>query len=157
MSAQMTESSEEEGLPAKYIKIPLDALNPGTRKKLSLYLNLEGTLNDDVQCENNYRGLAELAGFSYLEIKNFEMKKSPTEEMLDDWTVRNELSPTMGQLWSFLSLLGRDDVLTDCRSYICKYSSTIPSCWREELYKGKKVIPATSVPHNWEVSGWLRG
>lgn len=111
---------DRPALPEKYGRIPLGALGTSTRKKLSLFLNLEGTLNDDVQCENNYRGLAEMAGFSYLEIKNFEIQKSPTEEMLHEWTVRQDLSPTVGQLWSFLSILEREDVLTDCYMYIFK-------------------------------------
>ena len=110
-----------QSLPAKYLGIPLSALGHAARKKMSLYLNLEGILIDEVQCENNYRGLAQLAGFSYLEISNFERRPSPTEEALHEWTVRPDLSPTVDRLWSFLYQLERFDVLTDCQSYICEY------------------------------------
>lgn len=129
----METGDERPALPSKYAEIPLNALRTSTRKKLSLFLNLEGTLIDEVQCENNYRGIAELAGFSYLEIKNFEIQKrqSPTEEMLHDWTMRPELLPTVGNLWGNLIQLERDDVLTDCHAYIFK------DC---EVYLEKKAI-----------------
>lgn len=115
-----SEAMEEESLPAKYAGIPLVALGPSCRRKLSLYLNLEGMLIESVQCENNYCGIAEQAGFGYLEIKNFEIQKNPTEEMLHEWTVRSELSPTVDRLWNFLYKLGRFDVLMDCQGYICE-------------------------------------
>lgn len=107
-------------LPVKYVGIPLSALGHASRKKLSLYLNIEGILIDEVQCESNFRGLAQLAGFDYLEISNFELRPSPTEEMLHEWTVRTELSPTVDRLWHFLNQLERYDVLTDCQPYIFK-------------------------------------
>ena len=109
-------------LPVKYVGIPLSALGHAARKKMSLHLNLEGILIDEVQCESNFRGLAQLAGFEYLEISNFELRPSPTEEMLHEWTVRMDLSPTVDRLWYFLHQLERFDVQTDCQPYICKYN-----------------------------------
>ena len=114
------EAEEVEALPENYEEIPLGAMQYSTRRKLSLYLNLEGILNDDVQCIKNYLGLAELAGFGPLEIKNFELKENPTDSLIVEWACRPELSPTIGKLWKLLTLLGRDDVLIDCRSYISK-------------------------------------
>ena len=119
---QMETSEGEDSLVLheEYAKVHLKALKPSTRKKLSLYLNLEGTIVEDVGHENNFRGLAEMAGFEYVEIKNFEQQKNPTEEMLHEWTMRQDLTPTVGQLWGFLSQLERFDVLIESQSFICK-------------------------------------
>lgn len=119
---QMETSEGEDSLVLheEYAKVHLKALKPSTRKKLSLYLNLEGTIVEDVGHENNFRGLAEMAGFEYVEIKNFEQQKNPTEEMLHEWTMRQDLTPTVGQLWGFLSQLERFDVLIESQSFIFK-------------------------------------
>nr|AIZ97751.1 MYD88 [Cyclina sinensis] len=111
------EQSEEFDLSSKYSVIPLEALNASCRRQIALHLNLEGTMNED-NIINDYRGLAELVGFNYLEIKNFERNNSPTEQLLSDWTTRTDLSPTVGTLWKNLLSLERVDVLTDSKKYI---------------------------------------
>ena len=108
-------------LPEKYMEIPLFALGFAVRKKIAIYLNPNGQITAQIKYENNFRGLAELAGFSYQEIRNFEQQKNPTEELLDEWTVRSDLSPTIGSLWSLLSYLERVDVLTECISLLGNY------------------------------------
>ena len=108
----------EPKIAEKYLEIPLSSLRFAARKKLSLYLNPDGQITAHVQYENNFRGLAELAGFTYQEIRNCERLKNPTEELLEEWTDRPDLSPTIGNLWSLLSNLERVDVLTECRSLI---------------------------------------
>lgn len=105
-------------LSSKYSVIPLEALNASCRRHIALHMNLEGTLNEDIDMVTDYRGLAELVGFSYLEIKNFEREKSPTEQLLADWTSRTDLSPTVGSLWEHLRTLDRIDVLTDSKKLI---------------------------------------
>lgn len=105
-------------LSSKYSVIPLEALNASCRRHIALHMNLEGTLNEDIDMVTDYRGLAELVGFNYLEIKNFERERSPTEQLLADWTLRADLSPTVGELWKHLRTLERIDVLTDSKKLI---------------------------------------
>ncbi|KAL3836671.1 hypothetical protein ACJMK2_022093 [Sinanodonta woodiana] len=118
-------------LADKYKLVPLDALRVSARRKLGLYLNLEGSFNEDVGLVTDYNGLAELVGFSYLEIKNFERQKNPTDELLEVWTTRPELNPTVGNLWKYLLELGRVDILSDCESLIYK------DCENYLLFKNK--------------------
>lgn len=73
----------------------------------------------DIDVENNCNGLAELAGFSYLAIRNLMRARSPTMELLDQWTTQeNVTNATVGELWNFLFVMERFDVLTDCKSNI---------------------------------------
>ncbi|XP_060586519.1 myeloid differentiation primary response protein MyD88-like [Ruditapes philippinarum] len=116
--AEGSELPEDCVLNSKYVQIPLEALNSSCRRHIALHLNLEGSLNEDVNLMNDFRGLAEMVGFGYLEIKNFEREKSPTEQLLEDWTSRPEFSPTVGNLWSYLMSLARFDVLTDSKKFI---------------------------------------
>ena len=112
------EPSLAVNLPEKYMEIPISALGFSVRKKIAVYLNPDGQITAHIKYENNFRGLAELAGFSYQEIRNFERLKNPTEELLDEWTTRLDLSPTIGSLCSLLSYLERVDVLAECLSII---------------------------------------
>jgi hypothetical protein len=119
--AEGSELPEDCVLNSKYVQIPLEALNSSCRRHIALHLNLEGSLNEDVNLMNDFRGLAEMVGFGYLEIRNFEREKSPTEQLLEDWTSRPEFSPTVGNLWSYLVSLARFDVLTDSKKFIGMY------------------------------------
>lgn len=106
-------------LSDKYKDISLDALRVSARKKLSLYLNVQSEIvNDANGLVSDYNGLAEMVGFGFLEIKEFERQKNPTDELLTEWTNRSDLSPTIGRLWEFLVELGRLDVLEDCKNLI---------------------------------------
>ncbi|KAL4228583.1 Myeloid differentiation primary response protein MyD88 [Mactra antiquata] len=109
---------EDNILPSNYVQIPLEALNHSGRRQIELYLNLDGTINDETGLLNNYQGLAEKIGFGYLEISNFELQRSPTEQVLREWTSRKDLSPTIGALWEYLKDLERFDVLTDVWKFI---------------------------------------
>ena len=121
--AEGSDLPEDCVLNHKYEQIPLEALNASCRRQIALYLNLEGSLNEDINMMNDFRGLAELVGFGYLEIKNFERERSPTEQLLADWTAREDLAPTVGNLWKHLMSLARFDVLTDSRQFIGKYQN----------------------------------
>lgn len=108
-------------LSDKYKDISLDALRVSARKKLSLYLNVQSEIvNDANGLVSDYNGLAEMVGFGFLEIKEFERQKNPTDELLTEWTNRSDLSPTIGRLWEFLVELGRLDVLEDCKNLIIR-------------------------------------
>ncbi|KAH3704561.1 hypothetical protein DPMN_079618 [Dreissena polymorpha] len=113
MAASGDEVPDNFCLPKQYDSVHLQYLGPTVRRKISLYLNLEGQFNEHAEMINNFLGLAELVGFSYLEISNFERQKSPTEQLLQDWTTMSDLQPTVGRLWECLKKLERFDVLTD--------------------------------------------
>ncbi|KAK3106601.1 hypothetical protein FSP39_023319 [Pinctada imbricata] len=118
----VTESGGECCLPDRFMHISLDALNHSARRKIALHMNLESDVpSDRNHLVSDYNGLAELIGFQYLEIKNFERQKSPTEELLKEWCTRPDLEePTLGKLWDFLVQLGRVDVLEECQQMIIR-------------------------------------
>ncbi|KAJ8375000.1 hypothetical protein SKAU_G00055800 [Synaphobranchus kaupii] len=89
-----------------YWSIPLIALNFNVRKKLGLYLNPRNTVAAD------WATLAEIMGFGYLEIKNYEKCDSPTAKILEDWSSRCP-EATVGKLVSMLEEAERKDVVTD--------------------------------------------
>ena len=116
-------NGESISLDDKYNAIPLDALRVSARKKLSLYLNVQAEIvNDTNGLVSDYNGLAEMVGFGFLEIKEFERQKNPTDELLTEWTNRPDLAPTIGKLWENLVELGRLDVLQDCKNLISQCS-----------------------------------
>lgn len=98
--------------------IPLHALRTSVRRFLSKYLDVEGAMYGDRF--NDYNGLAELAGFDYKDIQNFQRHRSPTEQLLHTWGNRPDLHPTCENLVKYLLQLDRRDILTDCRDFIVK-------------------------------------
>ena len=106
-----------EQLIEQYKDVPLSALNISVRNKLGAFLNFE--------CENgrdypaDYQGLAEVIGFDFQDIKNFQRHRQPTQEVLYRWGTRPELSPTVDNLIRHLQTIGRaDDVITECAHLI---------------------------------------
>nr|AAZ16494.1 myeloid differentiation primary response factor 88 [Danio rerio] len=98
--------------------IPVTALNCSFRKKLGLFLNPTNTVAAD------WRTVAELMDFTYLEIKNFEKRECPFEKVLTDWETRPDA--TVANLLSILEKAERKDVISelkeilddDCRKYM---------------------------------------
>ncbi|XP_076617714.1 myeloid differentiation primary response protein MyD88 [Chaetodon auriga] len=91
--------------------VPLIALNVSLRKKLGLYLNPRNTVAAD------WMAVAEAMGFTYLEIKNHEASRSPTEAVLEDWRARST-DATVGKLLSILTEVDRKDIVEDLRPLI---------------------------------------
>lgn len=120
------DNGDSLGLPCHFSKIPLTALRISVRKVTALYLDDPSeVVDEDSGLVNDYNGLAELIGFNYLEIKSFSRQKSPTKEVLEEWESREHLEPTIGKLWSYLTYLGRFDVMKDCRLAIGNYINEI--------------------------------
>ena len=118
----MAESVSEtlDVIPPEHRCVPLSALRISSRKRLSLYLNLEGRLPNEHGVLPDFNGLAELVGFSYLEIKNFARDRDPTDVLLEEWTSHQHLDPTFGTLVQHLERMGREDILTDCKTSFCE-------------------------------------
>lgn len=91
--------------------IPLIALNVNVRKKLGLFLNPRNTVAAD------WMSIAEIMGFSYLEIKNYEDSQNPTRKILEDWQARCP-DAKVGKLLSILEEADRKDVVEDLRHLI---------------------------------------
>lgn len=96
-----------------YSSIPLIALNFSLRKELGLYLNPRNTVAAD------WATLAEMMGFSYIEIKNYEKYDNPTAKILEDWQSRCPKA-TVGKLVSMLEEAERKDIVTELASLIEK-------------------------------------
>ncbi|XP_054478545.1 myeloid differentiation primary response protein MyD88 [Anoplopoma fimbria] len=88
--------------------IPLIALNMNVRKQLALYLNPRNAVAAD------WMAVAESMGFIYLEIKNYEGFRSPTESILEGWQARST-DATVGKLLSILEEVERRDIVEDLR------------------------------------------
>nr|WEW53117.1 myeloid differentiation factor 88 [Spinibarbus sinensis] len=93
-----------------YEAIPVTALNCCFRKKLGLYLNPTNTVAAD------WRTVAEMMDFIYLEIKNFEKRDYPFEKVLTEWETRPEA--TVANLLSILEKAERKDVISDLKEII---------------------------------------
>lgn len=93
-----------------YEAIPVTALNCSFRKKLGLYLNPTNAVAAD------WRTVAEMMDFTYLEIKNFENREYPFEKVLKEWETHPEA--TVENLLSILKKAERKDVTSDLKDMI---------------------------------------
>ncbi|KAF7669293.1 hypothetical protein LDENG_00203360 [Lucifuga dentata] len=114
-------------------KIPLIALNMSVRKSLGLYLNPRNAVAAD------WMTVAEVMGFSYLEIKNYETCNNSTGKILEDWQARCG-DATVGKLLSILTEVGRKDVVEDLRPQIDEDVRKYCECLK------KKAEPPVQVP-----------
>ncbi|CAG2247957.1 MYD88 [Mytilus edulis] len=117
----LDDTGESLNLDSRLTSIPLDALRRSSRSKIALYLDDQSDIIDE-ECGyvTDWNGLAELIGFTALEMRKFGRQKSPTQDLLVDWEITPALNPTLGNLWKYLIELGRLDVLQDCRSFVIK-------------------------------------
>ncbi|XP_066498508.1 myeloid differentiation primary response protein MyD88 [Hoplias malabaricus] len=102
--------SPSSGNAVDYGSVPATALNYRVRKRLGLYLNPSNTVASD------WADLAEEMDFTYLEIKNFEKRESPTQALLDEWQTKP--AATVGNLLSLLEKIERKDIILDLRGLI---------------------------------------
>ncbi|KAJ3611632.1 hypothetical protein NHX12_021647 [Muraenolepis orangiensis] len=98
----------DEDLPVDMGKIPLVALNMNVRKQLSLYLNPCSAVAAD------WMAVAELMGFTYLEIQNCAARRNPMADILDAWQARSA-DATVGRLLDILEKSERNDVVVELR------------------------------------------
>ncbi|KAH3699320.1 myeloid differentiation primary response protein MyD88-like [Dreissena polymorpha] len=131
-------------LPEQYRSIPIRTLRCSTRRKLARFLDLEGSLvltNHDgmeIDCVNDFCGLAELAGFESLDIRNMKRHDSPTAKFLEQWQGRP--TATVGRLFDFLVQLERYDVIEDCKANILHDCQIITQPMSFEQCTGGRVL-----------------
>ncbi|XP_071825819.1 myeloid differentiation primary response protein MyD88-A-like [Apostichopus japonicus] len=85
--------------------IPVLALGPTVRNKLSLYLNRE------LDTAKDWRYLAEILDYETLDIQNWERRRDPTRELLNNWGSKRGSS--VGKLLDNIHLIEREDVIED--------------------------------------------
>nr|XP_002121702.5 myeloid differentiation primary response protein MyD88 [Ciona intestinalis] len=105
------------GMPrSDFCSTKLRHLRFDSRRQLGLHLDPERAT---VQ---NWKSLADLMGFSNLEILNFENERHKTRCVLEEYEVRQP-SATIGNLCMMLDAIGRQDVLTDMEPWFARDSN----------------------------------
>ncbi|XP_062580777.1 myeloid differentiation primary response protein MyD88-like [Saccostrea cucullata] len=132
--------------------IPLHALNMSVRNKLGSFLDPEGFVTGDYS--NDYQGLAEVIGFDFQDIKNFQRQRKPTQEVLYQWGTKPELSPTVDNLIKHLQTIGRaDDVITECAHLIKKDIDRYKACHKDiPVIQDPKISPGPPPPTPHEIA-----
>ena len=95
------------------MRIPASAISYRSRCILSMHMNppkLSG---------NDWKGLADLLGFSMLEIQNFALSEDPMGKVMIQWTAKRD--STFGALIEMIKNLFREDVMTDLEKPLGKY------------------------------------
>nr|AQY56781.1 myeloid differentiation factor 88 [Sepiella japonica] len=111
-----------------------NVLRVSSRRQLSLYMNMKSDLLSSTGMCPDFRGLAELVGFSYMDIKQFESASDPTAVLLDTWNSSYHETATIGKLCEMLAFLGRKDCITECQQ-----------CFEFDMNKYKEVTRANPV------------
>ncbi|XP_042332417.1 myeloid differentiation primary response protein MyD88 [Sceloporus undulatus] len=135
--------------------VPLEALNVGVRRRLSLFLNPRSSL-----AASDWRSLAEALGFSYLEIRLLEGRPDPTAQLLEEWPKRGpgpggEGPATVGSLLRALRGLRRHDALQDLLPLIEEDCKKYLQRKEQEQMEQPVQVPAvdSSLPRTSELRG----
>lgn len=149
----MEEDDRIKMLEPRFRSISLQALRPSARRQIAMHMDKElTTINVDNGMLCDWRGLAEIVGFSNLEISKMERTGKPTEELLYEWETNSNSDSTLGHLWSCLQQLDRKDVLSDSKSYVERDAQTFIE--QQERLKNdycplqEPTISSTTVPAN---------
>ena len=106
-------------LDSRFLYIPFKFVRTTARRKIAQLLDLENdVINNELQLLTDWRGFAELVRFENLEIRNLEIAKSPTIELLNQWEDKGSRSPTLSDFWTCMLQLNRRDVLLECKEMI---------------------------------------
>ncbi|XP_076093173.1 myeloid differentiation primary response protein MyD88-like [Mytilus galloprovincialis] len=96
--------------------VPLKILRATSTKQLSQRLDVEGFVLGEYS--NDWYGLAERTGYMTKEMRKFEQHESPTTALLNDWSTRLKMSPTVDTLLKYLVEIQRPDVVLDSEKSI---------------------------------------
>lgn len=99
--------------------VPLKILRATSTKQLSQRLDVEGFVLGEYS--NDWYGLAERTGYMTKEMRKFEQHESPTTALLNDWSTRLKMSPTVDTLLKYLVEIQRPDVVLDSEKSISTY------------------------------------
>jgi len=91
--------------------VPFCSLGTSTRTLLSKYLNPKrDSLSPTTVRLQDWRGLAEVLGFTQLDVDNFDLKHNPTVEIIGEW-IRVNPDVTIGQFIEALLQIERYDII----------------------------------------------
>ena len=91
--------------------VPFCSLGTSTRTLLSKYLNPKrDSLSPTTVRLQDWRGLAEVFGFTQLDVDNFDLKHNPTVEIIGEW-IRINPDVTIGQFIDALLQIERYDII----------------------------------------------
>lgn len=93
--------------------VPIHALSATTRQLLSQYLNPEQVLLARSGLPRDHRGLAEQAGLSYAEVKNYQRSSDPTSALLNALQKFDAEKRTLKNILEMLEKIERFDVCDD--------------------------------------------
>lgn len=93
-------------------KILLYHINPTDLITWTQALNLEQLISREDGLARDYRGLAQLMGFSAIELESFKKSHNPTKKLIDTFITRNE-NKTVNDLLKLIEALERFDVIDD--------------------------------------------
>lgn len=91
--------------------VPAKVLNYSARFILSNNLDIKIVLPAKNGHSRDYRGLAELMGFQYNDIKKFERYDDPSMKILESWETHPDA--TLDKLISFLEEMERHDIIKE--------------------------------------------
>ena len=106
-SVQATYTNPHGGLE-KWFSVSAKSLHT-SRKILSKYLNPPLKTLSSSGVIQDWRGLADYAGYSYLDVENFALNNDPTAALLDRWIGNGKV--TVGDVVKGLLDLERYDIL----------------------------------------------
>lgn len=94
--------------------VPLQALGPKTRLRLSTYLNNKKILLSENFFPRDWRGLFDLARIPKPYFQAIESSSNPMQELMVRWQEDGE-GATLGRLQKFLIDIDRVDCMDDCK------------------------------------------
>lgn len=102
-----------------FAKMPIRALRTRTRTNLSMLMNPEQLLTSDDGHARDFRGLAELMGFSYTQIQNFKRSHDPFSAILESHlSLPAGKDASVEQLLLIIEQIGRFDIIDDITPYL---------------------------------------
>ena len=91
--------------------VPIRALSLSTRYQLSQYLNGQQYISTSNGLSRDYRGIAQLMGFSYSVVKSAMDSADPLNRLLDMY--QNKSDATLQRLIDMIERIERFDIIDD--------------------------------------------
>lgn len=142
----------ETKLGQRLDSIPLSQIQPKVLTKLCQDLNLEQLITTKQGLARDYRGLAELMGFSILDIETYIKKSSnPTRSTIEAFIYkkcnidRNQKSVTLNDLIRMIEQIERFDVIDDFIPDMIRIA-TQPNCSIYSPHERNKAIDSADLP-----------
>lgn len=104
-------SEQNNEIECDLSEVPIRALSMCSRHQLSQYLNAEQLITTSDGLSRDYRGLAQLMGFTYAVVNNILRTNDPFNSLLQMFQNRSEAN--VKYLLEMIEKIGRFDVIDD--------------------------------------------